>query len=278
MVRNAGTADDTYDLSIPSNEADYAALNKTIVSLAANTSEIVTLTVRDSTIGIYNTTIRAASAHANWEVTLRTIVRAYGVELKVEDGDYAEKTVAPSETAIYSVTIKNTGNGIDSYDLSVDNVSVADVAVLDQYTVTNLAAGASAEVLLSVSDATVGEYVVNVTATTQGNPSVSDTITTLTNVSEVAEPDLMVTEITLTSGALVANQSNEICATVKNNGTGAAGAFNVSFAVDGFSEEVSIAGLNAGEDTTVCVTDPMLRTADDVVTILVTADCDAEIK
>jgi len=277
MVRNAGTADDTYDLSIPSNEADYAALNKTTVSLAANTSEIVTLTVRDSTIGIYNTTVRAASAHASWEVTLRTIVRAYGVELKVEGGDFAEKKVAPAETAIYSVTVKNTGNGIDSYDLSVDNIDVADTAELDQYTVTNLAAGASAEVLLSVSDATVGEYVVNVTATSQGNPSVSDTISTVTNVSAVVEPDLIVTEINLTSGALFANQSNEICATVKNNGTGAAGAFNVSFAIDGFSKEVRVNGLAVSEETTVCVTDTTLRTADDVVTILVTADSDAEI-
>jgi hypothetical protein len=277
MVRNAGTADDTYDLTIPSNEADYVLLNKTTVSLAANTSEIVTLTVSDSAIGSYNTTIRAASAHASWEVTLMTIVRAFGAELKVEGGDFAEKKVAPSVDALYSLTVKNTGTDVDSYDLSVDNVDAADTVELNQTTITNLAAGATAEVLLTVSDATVGEYVVNVTATSSGNPSVSDTISTLTNVSVVAKPDLLVTEINLTSGALFAGESNEICATVKNNGTADAGAFNVSFLADGFSEEVRVNGLAVGEETTVCVTDPTSRTAGESVTLLVTADSDAEI-
>ena len=278
MVRNAGTADDTYGLSIPSNEADSAALNKTTVSLAANTSEIVTLTVRDSTIGSYNTTIRAASPHANWTITLMTIVRAFGAELKVEGGDFAEKKVAPSADAVYSLTLKNTGTGVDSYDLSVANIDAADTAELNQTTITNLAAGDSAEVLLTVSDATVGEYVVNVTATSHGNLSVSDTISTLTNVSVVTKPDLLVTEINLTSGVLVADEINEICATVKNNGTADAGAFNVSFDVGVFSKEVRVNGLAVGEDKTVCVNDTTSRTAGDVVTILVTADSDAEIE
>jgi hypothetical protein len=277
MVRNAGTADDTYDLSITSNDADYAGLNKTSVSLVANTSEIVELNVKDSDIGSYNTTVRAASAHASWEITVTTIVRAYGVELKVEGGDYAEKTVAPSATATYSLTVKNTGTGIDSYDLSVDNVSNADVAVLDQDTVTNLAAGASADVLLTVSDATEGEYIVNVTATSQGNPGVSDAITTVTNVSAVAEPDLIVTAITLNCGYIFANESNTVNATIKNNGTGAAGAFNVSFNVDWFSDEVRIIGLAAGASEEVTVTDTTERNAGESVTITVTADCDAEI-
>jgi hypothetical protein len=148
---------------------------------------------------------------------------------------------------------------------------------LNQTTLTNLAAGATAEVLLTVSDATVGEYVVNVTAASSGNPSVSDTISTLTNVSVVAKPDLLVTEINLTSGALFAGQSNEICATVKNNGTADAGAFNVSFLADGFSEEVRVNGLAVGGETTVCVTDPTSRTAGDSVTVTVTADSGAEI-
>ena len=94
----------------------------------------------------------------------------------------------------------------------------------------------------------------------------------------VYAPDLIVTEITPNCDEIFGNESNNINATIKNNGTAAAGAFNVSFVVDGFSEEVRIAaGLAAGANTTRCVTDPTLRNAGDLVTITVTADCDGEV-
>ncbi len=72
---------------------------------------------------------------------------------------------------------------------------------------------------------------------------------------------------------MFANESNNISATIKNNGTGNADAFNVSFEVGTFSEQVSVAaGLPADENVTVSVTDPTIRTAGDSVTINVTAD------
>ena len=94
----------------------------------------------------------------------------------------------------------------------------------------------------------------------------------------VYDPDLIVTEITPNCDYLFANESNEICAIIENIGTAAAGAFNVSFVLAGFSEEVRIvAGLAAGANTTQCVIDPTLRNAGDLVTITVTADCDGEV-
>jgi subtilase family serine protease len=278
MVRNAGTADDTYDLSIPSNEADYAALNKSTVSLVANTSEFVTLTVRDSAIGSYNTTVRAASPHASWEVMLLTLVREYGVDLTVEGGDHAEKTVAPGVPATYLLTVENTGSDTDSYNLSIENVNGAAVAQLNRTSVLNLAAGAKADVQLTVSDPDVGAYLVNVTATSQGHPGVSDTITTLTTVQIPLESDLIITDIALNGGYLFGNQSNQLCATVKNNGTAAAGPFNVSFNIGVFYTEARVAaGLAPDATTVVCVTDPTLRNAGAMVTILVTADAGGEI-
>jgi uncharacterized membrane protein len=278
MVRNAGTADDTYDLSIPSNEADYAALNKTTVSLVANTSEFVTLTVRDTAMGRYNTTVRAASPHANWTVTLLTIVREYGVNLTVEGGDHAEKTVAPSVPATYLLTVENTGSDTDSYDLSIENLDSAAVAQLNRTSVLNLAAGAKADVLLTVSDPDEGAYRVNIAATSRGRPGVSDTISTTTTVLIPLEPDLLITEIALNCGYLFGNESNQLCATVKNNGTAAAGPFNVSFNIGVFYTEARVSGgLAAGATTEICVTDPTLRSAGVVRTLLVTADCDAEV-
>jgi nitrous oxidase accessory protein NosD len=87
------------------------------------------------------------------------------------------------------------------------------------------------------------------------------------------QPDLTPTAITLNCGNLFANESNEICAVIENIGEAAAGEFNVSIDIDGFSGEVTVAGLAVGANTTVCVTDPTIRNAGDVVTVTVTADC-----
>ncbi|NQE04506.1 hypothetical protein C5S32_01430, partial [ANME-1 cluster archaeon GoMg1] len=93
----------------------------------------------------------------------------------------------------------------------------------------------------------------------------------------VEKPDLNVTKIELTCGYLFGNESNEICAKIENIGSGDAGAFNVSFVIDGFSEEERINGLAAGENTTVCINDTTSRNAGDSVTITVTADCNGEV-
>ncbi len=94
---------------------------------------------------------------------------------------------------------------------------------------------------------------------------------------EEEQPDLIVTEIEPKCGELFANESNNITATVKNNGSTDADAFNVSFAADGFSDKVSVSGLAAGATATVYAIDNLIRNAGDTVTITVTADCDGAI-
>ena len=91
------------------------------------------------------------------------------------------------------------------------------------------------------------------------------------------KPDLIISEIKPNCGYLFANESNNISATVKNNGTEDAGAFNVSIVADGFSEKVSVSGLAAGVATTVYAIDTTNRNAGATVTITVTADCDGVI-
>ena len=104
--------------------------------------------------------------------------------------------------------------------------------------------------------------------------------TTDVNLFVDYNPDLTVTEITQNCGGyLFANESNEICAVIENIGPAPAGAFNVSFVVDGFREEVRIAtGLAVGANTTRCVNDSTPRNAGELVTITVTADCDGEVE
>ncbi len=113
----------------------------------------------------------------------------------------------------------------------------------------------------------------NITATEP--TGVSNTIVVIIEV--VPLPDLIVTEIKPNCDNIFANESNNITATIKNNGTADADAFNVSIAADGFSEKVSVGGLAAGATTTVYAIDTSIRYAGGTVTITVTADCDGAI-
>jgi len=99
-------------------------------------------------------------------------------------------------------------------------------------------------------------------------------------VHVLPRPDLVVEEITPNpdcDGYLFANESNEICAVIKNNGSGAALAFNVSFVIGEFSEVVRVEGLDSGAKIMKCVIDTTERAAGEQVTINISADCDDEI-
>ncbi len=98
-VGNTGTEGDTYGLSVTSTEADFAKLNKTSVTLGAGESEVVELNVSSSSSGGYNTTVRAASAHASDEITVATIVRAIeDTEAPVVSNPSAEPYILPEDT------------------------------------------------------------------------------------------------------------------------------------------------------------------------------------
>jgi len=92
----------------------------------------------------------------------------------------------------------------------------------------------------------------------------------------IEQADLIVTDITPKCGYMFANETNNINATIKNNGTADVGAFNVGFDIAGTVKKVSVSGLAAGANTTVVV-DTTGRNAGDSVAITVTADCDGAI-
>ena len=109
----------------------------------------------------------------------------FGVELSV---NATALSTAPGESAIYLLTVSNTGTVADTYTLSVENPDNADVAALSTYYLTNLAAGANTTVLLTVTDARFGSYIVRVTATSEGDSTKSDTISTKTTVEDTTPP------------------------------------------------------------------------------------------
>jgi hypothetical protein len=93
------------------------------------------------------------------------------------------------------------------------------------------------------------------------------------------EIDLIVVSITPNCGGyLFGNESNEISAVVKNNGSTNAEASNASFVLsDGYSETAVVGALAPGASETVTIIDPTIRAAGAAVTITVTSDCDGEI-
>ena len=93
-------------------------------------------------------------------------------------------------------------------------------------------------------------------------------------VPALAAPDLSVESVAPNCDYLFGNVSNEISATITNNGTDCEGSFNVSFVLsDGFSTIESVDALASGNNTTVSIIDPTIRNAGAEVTIAVTADC-----
>ncbi|MFZ3166498.1 MAG: hypothetical protein WA130_02700 [Candidatus Methanoperedens sp.] len=98
--------------------------------------------------------------------------------------DVPAKTTGVNTFATYQLTVTNTGNSPERFDLAVLDTPGA-IAVLNKSSIT-LASGASGAVMLSVMSAELGSYVVNVTAASSANASVNATITTNTTVTGIS--------------------------------------------------------------------------------------------
>ena len=181
-VRNIGTGADSYTLNITYSEAEFAALNKMEVNLSDGESEEVELNVSSYFAGCYNTTVEAVSANASANLTVITVVKPfYNISLEVSPEE--PQTVAPGVVAVYTMTVKNRGNANDRFNLAKD-VPTGATATLSKEVTEVLSPGEESEdILLNISSALEDEYVVNVTATSEGNASVRDNVTTRTVVT-----------------------------------------------------------------------------------------------
>ena len=187
-VTNTGNTDDVIDLVTSGDAA--ATLSQDSVSLAAGASTEVTLTVSDAvltTAGDYEVKVTATSQRDKTKTvvisTKTTILPVYGVTL-AGVGDLMTETSDASEGVSYMLTVTNTGNTDDVIDL----VASGDAAATLSQDSVPLAAGASTEVTLTVSDAaltTAGDYEVKVTATSQGNNTKTDAVSTTTTILPV---------------------------------------------------------------------------------------------
>ena len=185
-VTNTGNTDDVIDLT---SSDDAATLSQTSVSLAAGASTEVTITISGdalATAGNYEVKVTATSQGDNTmssEVsTNTTILPVYGVTL-AGVGELTTETSDASEGVSYTLKITNISNTDDVIDLTTSG----DAATLSQ-TVVPLAAGASAEIILTISGddlAIAGQYEVKVTATSQGDNTMSSEVSTNTTILPV---------------------------------------------------------------------------------------------
>jgi len=186
-VENTGAEDDTYDLSItiPSG-ADLEVLSEDSVTIPGGGSEEVELNVASFLAGNYDTTVEARSTRdpsVSDSIPVTTTVRAfYGVGLEVTP---EERTVAPDENAVYTLTVTNSGNADDTIDLVITS-NEADFGALSEATFP-LSAGASGTADLTVRDSNVGIYDTTVRATSQEDTDKTDSVTVTTNVTEVED-------------------------------------------------------------------------------------------
>ena len=114
-----------------------------------------------------------------WTVQGKIIIS--GVNLVV-DGSSSTST-GVNVPATYLLTVTNTGNAVDTFDLAIQSAQAA-VSFLNRSSIA-LNPGASGSVQLGVMSASPGSNVVNVTATSAANPEMNATITTTTTVEGI---------------------------------------------------------------------------------------------
>jgi len=108
----------------------------------------------------------------------------YGVNLTVDGKKTASKTIYTTETATYTLIVRNTGNVTDTINLSIGE---GEIGTLSNTSV-RLNPGENKTVTLEVSSNTAGNYTTTVTATSVGDPSKSDSVTVTTIVRALITP------------------------------------------------------------------------------------------
>ena len=190
----------------------------------------------------------------------------YGVNLSV---DADAQTVPPGKNATYNLTIRNTGNVVDSFEILIDNPNSATVANLNETSIKDLAPEATQNVLLNVTDEAQGTYIVNVMATSEGGGGgEGDTVDTISITTTVeSEPTYGVSLSQPTEQTTMPNVNATYNITVTNTGNQPG---NFTLDLNNMSDDLAVAylstdlieNLNGGANTTVFlnVTDETPRT------------------
>ncbi len=168
---NTGTTRDTIQLTTSGNV--NAALSATSVSLAPGASSVVRLTVPGTTLATAGERMVEVTATSQGDTTKTaqltariTIREIHGITLQGVNSLTAEIQRASQEIS-FPLTLTNTGNTNDTIQLTTSD----DITAILSKTSVTLAPGASTDITLDISGTSlaVGDHVIKVTATSQGD-------------------------------------------------------------------------------------------------------------
>ncbi len=222
-VSNLGVDAHVVNLAISGPHKDWVKLNRTQVVLSGGSSSNVkvTVTVPEGTtpmsFDVNITGVLDDMATRRDTLTLITTVNTVrGVKVELND---TTVTGLPGHTTTVTLNVNNTGNAADTFEFSVD---VNEDFVTFSPTSLTLAAGANANVTVRITApddplTPTGLHYINVTATSKGNSSVSDSDLFEFEVEQVYAVSIKASPVRSTVDPGTNAQYN---ITVTNNGNG----------------------------------------------------------
>ncbi|ADI75147.1 hypothetical protein Metev_2335 (plasmid) [Methanohalobium evestigatum Z-7303] len=216
-VTNTGNQEHTFNIS-STNPSDIGILKNDSITLKGGQSDTVEYVVNSSSKGVYvsDITVNESTNH-NITETLFVITNVkdktetiYGFSLSTD-----VKTKPPvdvNKNATYNITITNTGNQKDTYDLTVISPRTNNTSLNNSKPV-NLNPGEKTFRKLNVSAPVSGDYNVKVVGVSQ-NSSKMDKVNTLTKVKDYG------VILTADSYSATANPGNTVNYTVNVKNTG----------------------------------------------------------
>jgi trimeric autotransporter adhesin len=186
-ITNTGNTADTYSVS-----TNGGTLSTSSVSLARGASQSISLTVSappaTSAGTTYNYEVTATSDNDETKTetvsTTTTVNAAYGVGLTP---DTQEANADPSDNAVYTFTIQNTGNTADTFTISSTSGTLSKTSA-------TLSVGSSTTFTLTytVPEGALAdqEFDVDVTATSDNDGSKTDTVSVITTANQIYGVDV----------------------------------------------------------------------------------------
>jgi len=178
-LTNTGNAVDSFDLTAAGNTWPGVTITPAAVTeLAAGATATITVNVSvpadaggtSDVVTITATSTADSTAVDSLDLTTTALLPDYGVALTA---DVTAQTILPGGTAVYTVTLTNTGGGTDSFDLTVAGLW-PDITV-EPITVSSLTAGQTATITVTVP-APAGYSGVSDTVTLRAVSQADDTV------------------------------------------------------------------------------------------------------
>lgn len=211
-VMNTGNLDDSYDLVVSSPRAD-AFLNKDSINLAPGESKSVNLNVSSDSGGNFEAQVSVISTNSGQKETITTTTQAeyYGLTMSA---DSTSSTIKPGNEANYTLTIKNTGNRQDTYNLEVTNTSLSPELSTSSLTIPS---DSKKSLNVTLSNQTTGIYTAFVNASSTRDTSKYTSKTLKLNVEKEDKPGVA---LSLDPTTKRVERNGEAAYTVKVKNTG----------------------------------------------------------